>query len=92
MVYIEEKIRLRYCDGKDKYFHPTGTKDVEKYIFDKTACQTPNSVSRMINWTNCSKWNVCDKFSFHIDTTRYLEKLSENDPNTVYYSNNCFLQ
>ena len=26
------------------------------------------------------KWNVCDKFSFHIDTTRYFEKLSENDP------------
>jgi hypothetical protein len=21
---------LRYCDGKDKYFHHTGVKDVEK--------------------------------------------------------------
>ena len=26
-------MRLRYCDGKDKYFHPTGIKDVEKNIF-----------------------------------------------------------
>jgi hypothetical protein len=42
-------VRLRYCDGKDKYFHPTGIKDVEKNIFDKRACQTLNSVSRMIN-------------------------------------------
>ena len=36
MVYVEEKVkknvRLRYCDGKDKYLHPTGVKDVE-YIF-----------------------------------------------------------
>jgi hypothetical protein len=22
-----------YCDGKDKYFHPMGIKDVEKNIF-----------------------------------------------------------
>jgi hypothetical protein len=42
-------MRLRYCDDKDKYFHPTGIKDVEKNIFDKTACQTLNYVSRMIN-------------------------------------------
>ena len=27
-----EKVRLRYCDGKDKYLHPTGVKDVE-YIY-----------------------------------------------------------
>ena len=36
MVYVEEKVtqnvRLRYCDGKDKYLHPTGVKD-EEYIF-----------------------------------------------------------
>ena len=36
MVYVEEKVkknvRLRYCDGKDKYLHTTGVKDVE-YIF-----------------------------------------------------------
>ena len=36
MVYVEEKVkknvRLRYCDGKDKYLHLTGVKDVE-YIF-----------------------------------------------------------
>jgi hypothetical protein len=28
-----ENVRLRYCDGKDKYLHPTGVKDVEKKIF-----------------------------------------------------------
>jgi hypothetical protein len=37
MVYVEVKVRkcafLRYCDGKDKYLHPTGIKDVEKNIF-----------------------------------------------------------
>jgi hypothetical protein len=44
-----ENVRLRYCDGKDKYLHLTGVKDVEKIYFDKTACQTLNSVSRMIN-------------------------------------------
>jgi hypothetical protein len=27
-----ENVRLRYCDGKDKYLHPTGVKDVEKKI------------------------------------------------------------
>jgi hypothetical protein len=32
--------------------------------------------------TISNKWNVCDKFSFHIDKTRYFEKLSENDPVT----------
>jgi hypothetical protein len=42
-------MRLRYCDDKDKYFHPTGIKDVEIFFFDKTACQTLNYVSRMIN-------------------------------------------
>jgi hypothetical protein len=26
-----ENVRLRYCDGKDKYLHTTGVKDVEKY-------------------------------------------------------------
>jgi hypothetical protein len=26
-------VRLRYCDGKDKYFHPTGIKDAAKKIF-----------------------------------------------------------
>ena len=44
-----ENVRLRYCDGKDKYLHLTGVKDVEKIYFDKTACQTLNSVSRIIN-------------------------------------------
>ena len=33
MVYVEKKksenVRLRYCDGKDKYLHPTELKDVE---------------------------------------------------------------
>ena len=43
-------MRLRYCDGKDKYFPHTRIKDVEKYFFDKTACQTLNSVSRMVNF------------------------------------------
>ena len=36
MVYVEEKVRkfaFTYCDGKDKYFHPTGIKDVEKIYF-----------------------------------------------------------
>ena len=42
-------MRLRYCDGKDKYFTHTRIKDVEKIFFDKTACQTLNSVSRMVN-------------------------------------------
>jgi hypothetical protein len=41
-----ENVRLRYCDGRDKYLHPLGNKI---YIFDKTACRTINSVSRMIN-------------------------------------------
>ena len=41
-----ENVRLRYCDGRDKYLHPMGNKI---YIFDKTACRTINSVSRMIN-------------------------------------------
>jgi hypothetical protein len=49
IVYVEENVRLRYCDGKDKYFPHTRIKDVKKYIFDKTACQTLNSVSRMVN-------------------------------------------
>jgi hypothetical protein len=44
-----ENVRLRYCDGKDKYVHPTGVKDVEYFFFYKTACQTLNSVSGMIN-------------------------------------------
>jgi hypothetical protein len=45
-----ENVRLRYCDGKDKYLHPTGVKDVENiFFFAKTACQTFNSVSRMMN-------------------------------------------
>ena len=33
MAYVEENVPLRYCDGKDKYFHPTGIKDVEKIYF-----------------------------------------------------------
>ena len=37
MVYVEEKVkknvRLRYCDGKDKYLHPMGVKVVEKIYF-----------------------------------------------------------
>ena len=40
MVYVEEKVRK---------FAFKGIKDVEKNIFDKSACQTLNSVSRMIN-------------------------------------------
>ena len=28
-----ENVRLRYCDGKDTYLHPTGVKDVEKIYF-----------------------------------------------------------
>ena len=28
-----EIVRLRYCDGKDKYLHPTGVKDVENIYF-----------------------------------------------------------
>jgi hypothetical protein len=28
-----ENLRLRYCDGKDKYSHPTWIKDVEKMYF-----------------------------------------------------------
>ena len=58
MVYVEEKVRkcaVRYYDGKDKYLHSTGLKHVEYIIFDKTACQTLNSVSRIINETDCSK-------------------------------------
>jgi len=31
----QENVRLRYCDGKDKYFHPTGIKDVEKIYLVK---------------------------------------------------------
>jgi hypothetical protein len=41
-------MRLRYCDDKDKYFHPTGIKDVEKNIFDKTACQTLKVLKRFM--------------------------------------------
>jgi len=26
MVYVEENVGLRYCDGKDKYFHSMGIK------------------------------------------------------------------
>ena len=38
MVYVEKKVRIfafifRYCDGKDKYLHPTGVKDVENIYF-----------------------------------------------------------
>jgi len=33
-------MRLRYCDGKDKYIPHTRIKDVENFFFDKTACQT----------------------------------------------------
>ena len=41
-----ENVRLRYCDGKDKYLHSTGVKDVENiYIFDKTACHTLNCLT-----------------------------------------------
>ena len=28
-----EHVRLRYFDGKDKYVHPTGVKDVENIYF-----------------------------------------------------------
>jgi hypothetical protein len=28
-----ENVHLRYCDGKDKYLHPTELKDVEKIYF-----------------------------------------------------------
>ena len=28
-----ENVRLRYCDGKDKYLHPMGVKDVENIYF-----------------------------------------------------------
>jgi hypothetical protein len=31
--YQQENVRLRYCDGKDKYLHPTGVKDVEYILF-----------------------------------------------------------
>jgi hypothetical protein len=37
MVYVEEKVkkkvRLRYCDGKDKYLHNTVVKEVENIYF-----------------------------------------------------------
>jgi len=39
MIYVfmskkkSENVRLRYCDGKDKYLHPTGVKDVENIYF-----------------------------------------------------------
>jgi hypothetical protein len=34
MAYVgESKMRLRYCDGRDKYLHPTGVKDVENIYF-----------------------------------------------------------
>jgi hypothetical protein len=33
IVYVEEKVRLRYCDGKDKYFPHTRIKDVGNYFF-----------------------------------------------------------
>ena len=33
IVYVEEKGRLRYCDGKDKYFPHTRIKDVGNYFF-----------------------------------------------------------
>ena len=42
-------MRLRYCDGKDKYFHHKTVKDIDFVVVDKAACQTLNSVSRMIN-------------------------------------------
>ena len=33
MAYVGESkyalIYIRYCDGRDKYLHPTGVKDVE---------------------------------------------------------------
>ena len=35
-LYVEEKVRkfaFKYCDGKNKYSHPTGKKDVEKNVF-----------------------------------------------------------
>jgi hypothetical protein len=28
-----ENVRLMYCDGKDKYLHPTKLKDVENIYF-----------------------------------------------------------
>jgi hypothetical protein len=30
---MSENVRLRYDDGKDKYLHPTGVKDVENIYF-----------------------------------------------------------
>jgi hypothetical protein len=30
-----ENMRLRYCDGKDKYLHPTELKDVEIFFLIK---------------------------------------------------------
>jgi hypothetical protein len=27
------RLILRYCDGRDKYLHPTGVKDVENIYF-----------------------------------------------------------
>jgi hypothetical protein len=30
-----ENVRLRYCDGKDKYLHPMGVKDVEIFFLIK---------------------------------------------------------
>ena len=36
MAYVEESKKnelLRYCDGRDKYLHPTGVKNVENIFF-----------------------------------------------------------
>ena len=53
MVYVEEKVRKiafkAFVTINTNIPTPLEYKTYKKYIFDKTACQTLNSVSRMIN-------------------------------------------
>jgi len=54
------------------------------YISDKTACQTLDSVSKMVIKRIVQNEPFVTKFPFILTKSRYLEKLSENDPDVSY--------
>jgi hypothetical protein len=45
-----ENVRLRYCDVKDKYLHPTGVKDVEHMSCTHQYIMLSYFIDRKSNW------------------------------------------
>ena len=77
-------MRLRYCDGKDKYFPHTRIKEVETNIF--LIKQLAKHLILSQGWLikrNVQNEPFVTKFPF-ILTNLGIWKLSENDPRNKY--------